>query len=110
MTANTCTADSLQRDRSHSHKNREIQNKKHNILQINIAGIISPSNMTQTQKCKYLYDIIKSKNIDIILLQEWSILRFAITPNNPIYIGRDGRPHTADFPISHFPHFKVHWY
>ncbi len=70
MTANTCTANRSERDRSHSHKNSEIPNKKHNILQINIAGIISPSNMTQTQKCKYLYDIIDSKNIDIVLLQE----------------------------------------
>ena len=44
-------------------------NDQINILQFNIRGIVSKD--TQAYKCPKLYNLMKSKQIDIVLLQEW---------------------------------------
>ncbi len=83
---------------------------KYNILQYNINGMINPTNMSQSEKCNKIYQIMRSKQIDFLLLQEWSAtLRYAVTPKNPRYIDRNNNPHTVEFPINLFPKYKVHF-
>lgn len=68
------------------------------ILQLNVRGLINPHNLTQQQKCSLIYQYIQHHKIDIVLLQEWSLIRTAVTLNNP----------TVQFPIDYFTGFNVH--
>ncbi len=85
----------------------EIKTIKHNIIQMNIRGIINPSNMNKAQKCKYIMDILRNKNIDIALLQEWSLLRKEFKTNATFYKNFDEKTqeekiYPLHFPIEHF--------
>ena len=80
----------------------------HKILQINVRGLVSPKNMNQKQKCLYLNKLANSKNADIILLQEWSILRIEFKTNDTEYIDKHNKKHKLHFPIEYFPKYYVH--
>ncbi len=65
--------------------------KRHSILQLNISGMINPTNMSQRQKCKKLFKIIKDNNVEIVLLQEWSAtLRYKFETNDTYYTDNHG--------------------
>ena len=59
------------------------------ICQINIRGILSQN--TQNEKCKVINRLIQKYDFDVILLQEWSLLRIDnINKFNNLYIKDDG--------------------
>ena len=76
------------------------------ILQYNIRGILSKQ--TQHYKCPRLYNLIKSRHIDIILLQEWcATVRedVAVTGTNS---ARGDHISVNKFPSGFFPDYHVH--
>ena len=72
---------------------------KLNIMQINIRGLISPD--TLSRKCPQLFDVIQSKQIDIVLLQEWSA-----TKREEVFCDHG----QTQFPIKYFPQYRIHYH
>ena len=67
------------------------------VLQLNIRGILSYEN--QHRKCYQLNRVLESKQIDVVLIQEWSIKRQRVTKNDPI-----------SFPRKYFPNYLTHFH
>ena len=68
------------------------------ILQLNIRGILSQD--IQLQKCSQLNSLIETKQIDIVLLQEWSAnKRSKVTEKENIC-----------FPKNFFPNYSAHFH
>ena len=67
------------------------------IVQLNIHGILSYE--IQQKKCLHLNHLLDSKQIDIVLLQEWSA-----TKHQPV------QSNTNIFPQKFFPNYSVHFH
>ena len=76
------------------------------ILQFNIRGIISKD--TQKYKCPRLNNILQTKRIDVVLLQEWSatVRENTFRPKNNL---ENTKPKT-NFPSHYFPNYKIHYH
>lgn len=70
------------------------------MFQINLRGIIS--NDIQHYKCTYLHHQIISRQIDVVLIQEWSATIRTST------LAESRRHSGTRFPLEFFPGFKVH--
>ena len=68
------------------------------LLQLNIRGILSLD--TQQFKCQQLNSLLESKQIDIVLLQEWSAVKRV----------RLEDPDSKIFPRKYFPNYFVHFH
>eukprot|EP01083_Nonionella_stella_P037201 101419_1 len=51
---------------------------------------------------------MQNNKIDILLLQEWSLLRHVFNTNDKSYHDSNGDPHSLSFPIAFFKGYKVH--
>ena len=68
------------------------------LLQLNIRGILSSD--TQQFKCQQLNTVLESKQVDVVLLQEWSaIKRVRLEDSN-----------SKIFPRKYFPNYLVHFH
>ncbi len=105
---NSTFASSNNTDNNNHNKNLKTRDQRIDILQINMAGIISPTNMTTKQKCDYLLKIMNKHNTDIVLIQEWSLLRKKFTTQDKHYTDNNNIKHSLKFPIEHFYNYKVH--
>ena len=78
-----------------------------NILQYNVRGIISSD--IQQMKCRYIYQQLMSKRIDVVLLQEWCATVRENVDDESIST-TDNRHHSIPhFPIELFPGYNVHY-
>ena len=78
------------------------------ILQYNIRGIVSKH--TQLYKCPKLYSLMKSKHIDIVLLQEWCATTredVVLTETNSDCSGHNS---VCKFPSGFFPDYHTHFH
>ena len=84
------------------------------ILQYNIRGIVSKE--TQQYKCPKLNKLLLSKQIDIVLLQEWcATAREEVSPSetNPENASQQNASRQSAsprFPVKYFPDFHVHFH
>ena len=74
------------------------------ILQFNIRGIVSKD--TKQYKCPRLNNILQSKRIDVVLLQEWS----ATFRENSLHPNSNTTTTTVNFPKQYFPEYKIHYH
>ena len=81
-----------------------------NILQINIRGLISKN--IQHDKCTKLNNILQSKQIDIVLLQEWcatkreSVVAISETDSDSDNLVTN----QTGFPSKYFPEYNAHFH
>ena len=66
------------------------------LLQLNIRGILSKE--TQQFKCQHLNSLIETKQIDVVLLQEWSAIKRCQLKDLEV------------FPTKYFPNYSVHFH
>ena len=75
------------------------------IISWNIRGILT----NEKKKCDYLNNHLINNNIDVCLLQEWSIIKKTVNINdgfNPY----NNEPQDILFPIQFFPLYYVHYH
>ncbi len=72
-----------------------------NILQTNIAGLKAPSNWSQDQKCAHLLRMMKKYDIDVTLIQEWTLLRRPYDPVTKTYTNRNNVQTILEFQSTH---------
>ena len=72
--------------------------QKIKLCQLNIRGILSSD--VQHHKCYQLNKLIETKQIDTVLLQEWSATKLHVVPQEEKNI----------FPEKYFPNYLVHFH
>ncbi len=70
--------------------------------------MIKPSKMTSNEKCAYLLKLMHKYNSDIVLIQEWSLLRYTFTTHDKHYTDKNNVIHDLKFPIEKFYNYNVH--
>ena len=78
-----------------------------NILQYNIRGIVSKD--TQNYKCPQLYNLLKSKHIDVVLLQEWCATAREDVAHNGTNSDPGDQLSDSTLPSGFFPDYHIHF-